>query len=74
MISLNGRGANKHVSKKGSVSSMKGDSMTLRSAASAAGTKKIGSHTIGESTRKTSRPKALGEIVDTSIDGEAEWV
>lgn len=73
MISLSSRGANKHVVKKGSVTILKDDSMTLRSG-SAAGTKRAGSLTRGESTKKSSKSKKVGEIVDTSIDGEAEWV
>jgi len=46
------------------MSSLK-DSMVLRSAA---GSKKV---VNGESTKKTK--KTIGEIVETSVDGEAEW-
>jgi hypothetical protein len=70
MISLSG-----HVAKKPSVSSLKDqyDSMVLRSSA-AAGPKKFVSPASGESLKKTRKTKAVGEVVETSVDGEAEWI
>lgn len=71
MVSLSDGGSNKLVAKKGSLSSLKdkSDSMVLRSA-SATGSRKVVSHVRGESMKKT---KTVGEVVETSVDGEAEW-
>jgi hypothetical protein len=67
MISLRGGALNKHVAKKGSLSSLKdkNDSMVLRSA-SAVQSKKAVSH--------TSMTKLIGEVVETSVDGESDWI
>jgi len=73
MVSLSGGGASRHVVKKGSVNSLKdkNDSMVLRSTSES---KKVGSHTKRETTKKIKKTKAVSEIVETSVDGEAEWV
>jgi len=74
IVSLSGDGASRHVAKKDSVSSLKdkNDSMILRSNPSAVVVSK--KHTRGGSMKKMRKTKAVGEVVETSVDGEAEWV
>jgi hypothetical protein len=75
VVNLIGGGANEHVAKKGGVNSLKDnrDSMVTRSA-SAVESKKVVSHTRRGPIGMRGKTKTVGEIVETSVDGEAEWI